>query len=78
MDSAGLHDRLTSVPSIISCGPTPNSYISKQLATCCKKKVKTVSEELAGEILCGTDDNFVVRLQQVHEVESSYVENVLH
>ena len=40
MDSAGLLDRLTSIPSIISCGPSSDSSISKQLAACSKKKFR--------------------------------------
>jgi hypothetical protein len=37
--SAGLHDLLTSIPSVISCGPTSNSPMPQQLAVCCKKKL---------------------------------------
>jgi hypothetical protein len=37
--SAGLHDFLTSIPSIISFGPTSNSPVSQQFAVCCKKKL---------------------------------------
>jgi len=39
-------------------------------------KIEAVAEEVVGDMLCYTVGNFVVCLQQVHELEGSHIEHV--
>jgi hypothetical protein len=36
-------------------------------------KVEAVVEEITGDMLCNTNNNYVVHLQRIHKVEQSYV-----
>jgi len=38
-------------------------------------EIETVAEEITGDTLYNTVDNFMVCLQQVHKVEGSYIEH---
>lgn len=78
VDSVGLHDRLTSIPSIISCGPTSNSSISQQLAACCKKKLKLFLKSwLVNSCVAQMSIQWYL-CSKFREVYSSHVQNVLH
>jgi len=39
-------------------------------------KIEAVAKQITGDMLSDTGDNFLVRLQRVHEVEGSHTEHV--
>jgi hypothetical protein len=39
-------------------------------------EIEIVAEEITGNMLCDTGDNFVVHLHQVYEIKGSHIEHV--
>jgi len=62
---------------VISLGLAQRSCIRTHPQTIpnLQAEIESATEEVAGDMLHDTVDNFVVRLQRVHEVEISQTEN---